>query len=49
MVVRNLLEIFGIVLDERVEFLVQVEVEVFDLAEEQGRFLELLVGRVLDQ
>lgn len=48
-VVRDLLEVFGVVLDERVQLLVQVEVEVLDLAEEQGRLLELLVGRVVDQ
>lgn len=49
MVVRDLLEVFGILLDECVEFLIQVEVEVFDLAEEQGWFFELFVGGVVDQ
>lgn len=49
MVVRDLLEVFSILLDECVEFLIQVEVEVFDLAEKQGWFFELFVGGVVDQ
>lgn len=49
MVVRDLLEVFGILLDECVEFLIQVEVEVFNLAEEQGWFFKLFVGGVVDE